>query len=85
MIKRALPKLALTALFASTNLTVKAQSKGDQALLDALVRKGVLTLGTNDSTETTVRSFLIISTLAIPRRLVSADAGARVSRIMLPG
>ena len=35
--------LALAALFASTNLTALAQSKGDQALLDALVRKGVLT------------------------------------------
>jgi hypothetical protein len=31
MIKRALPILALAALFASTNLTVNAQSKGDQA------------------------------------------------------
>jgi Putative porin len=43
MIKRALPMLALAALWASTNLTAHAQSKGDQALLDALVRKGVLT------------------------------------------
>jgi hypothetical protein len=43
MIKRALPMLAFAALFALTNLTVNAQSKGDQALLDALVRKGVLT------------------------------------------
>jgi hypothetical protein len=31
MIKRALPMLAFAALFASTNLTVNAQSKGDQA------------------------------------------------------
>jgi hypothetical protein len=30
-------------LLASTNMTAHAQSKGDQALLDALVRKGVLT------------------------------------------
>ena len=35
--------LALTAVLASTNMTAHAQSKGDQALLDALVRKGVLT------------------------------------------
>jgi hypothetical protein len=43
MIKRALPLLALAALLASTNMTAHAQAKGDQALLDALVRKGVLT------------------------------------------
>ncbi len=43
MIKRALPMLAIAAGLASTNLTAHAQSKGDQALLDALVRKGVLT------------------------------------------
>ena len=43
MIKRALPMLALAISLASTNLTAHAQSKGDQALLDALVRKGVLT------------------------------------------
>jgi hypothetical protein len=43
MIKRALPMLALAAVLASTNLTAHAQSTGDQALLDALVRKGVLT------------------------------------------
>src|SRR5246127_5408762 len=43
MIKRAPPLLALAALLASTNMTAHAQSKGDQALLDALVRKGVLT------------------------------------------
>jgi hypothetical protein len=43
MIKRALPMLALAVSLASTNLTAHAQSKGDQALLDALVRKGVLT------------------------------------------
>ena len=42
MIKRALPMLALAVSLASTNLTAHAQSKGDQALLDALVRKGVL-------------------------------------------
>jgi hypothetical protein len=42
MIKRALPMLALAAGLASTNLTAHAQSKGDQALLDALVRKGIL-------------------------------------------
>jgi len=42
-VKRALPVLALALLSASTNLTAHAQSKGDQALLDALVRKGVLT------------------------------------------
>ena len=35
--------LALAAMLASTNMTAHAQSKGDQALLDALVRKGVLT------------------------------------------
>ena len=40
-VKRALPVLALALLSASTNLTVHAQSKGDQALLDALVRKGL--------------------------------------------
>jgi hypothetical protein len=43
MIKRALPMLALAAALASTNMTAYAQSKGDQALLDVLVRKGVLT------------------------------------------
>jgi hypothetical protein len=43
MRKRALPMLALAAVLASTNMTAHAQSKGDQALLDALVRKGVLT------------------------------------------
>src|ERR1700732_5011105 len=43
MSKRAPPLLALAALLASTNMTAHAQSKGDQALLDALVRKGVLT------------------------------------------
>jgi hypothetical protein len=43
MIKRALPMLAIAAVLASTNMTSHAQSKGDQALLDALVRKGVLT------------------------------------------
>ena len=43
MIKRALPMLALAAVLASINMTAHAQSKGDQALLDALVRKGVLT------------------------------------------
>jgi hypothetical protein len=43
MIKRALPILALAALFASTNLIANALSKGDQALLDTLVRKGALT------------------------------------------
>ena len=43
MISRALPMLALAVVFASTNMTAHAQSKGDQALLDALVRKGVLT------------------------------------------
>ena len=43
MIKRALPMLALAAVLASTNMTAHAQSKGDQALLDALVKKGVLT------------------------------------------
>jgi hypothetical protein len=43
MIKRALPLLALAAVMASTNITAHAQSKADQALLDALVRKGVLT------------------------------------------
>ena len=43
MIKRALAMLALAAVLASTNMTAHAQAKGDQALLDALVRKGVLT------------------------------------------
>ena len=43
MIKRALPMLALAVSLASTNMTALTQSKGDQALLDALVRKGVLT------------------------------------------
>src|ERR1700748_553430 len=43
MINRALPMLALAAVLASTNMTAHAQSKADQALLDALVRKGVLT------------------------------------------
>ena len=36
MISRALPMLALVAVFASTNMTAHAQSKGDQALLDAV-------------------------------------------------
>jgi hypothetical protein len=43
MIKRALPMLALAAVLGSTTMIAHAQSKGDQALLDALVRKGVLT------------------------------------------
>src|SRR3984893_15363123 len=43
MIKRALPLLTLAAVMASTNMTAHAQSKADQALLDAPVRKGVLT------------------------------------------
>jgi hypothetical protein len=43
MIKPPLPMLALAAVLASTNMTVHAQSKGDQALLDTLLRKGVLT------------------------------------------
>jgi hypothetical protein len=43
MIKRALPLLAMVSFLASTNMTTHAQSKGDQALLDVLVRKGVLT------------------------------------------
>ena len=43
MSKRALAVLTLAAVLASTNMTAHAQSKGDQALLDALVRKGVLT------------------------------------------
>src|ERR1700757_2370708 len=43
MIKRATLLLALAAALASTNMTAHAQSNGDQALLDALVRKGVLT------------------------------------------
>jgi Putative porin len=43
MIKRALPLLTLAFALASTSVTSPAQSKGDQALLDALVRKGVLT------------------------------------------
>jgi hypothetical protein len=43
MIKRALPLLALASFLASTSMTAHAQSKGDQALLDVLVRKGVLT------------------------------------------
>ena len=43
MIRRALPILALGAVLASTSMTAHAQSKADQALLDALVKKGVLT------------------------------------------
>ncbi|HYY31009.1 MAG TPA: putative porin [Chthoniobacterales bacterium] len=44
MIKRVLPILALTVLLASTSTTTHAQSSAaDQALLDALVKKGVLT------------------------------------------
>lgn len=43
MSERALAVLTLAAVLASTNMTAHAQSKGDQALLDALVRKGVLT------------------------------------------
>ena len=43
MIRRALPFLALVSLLASMNMTARAQSNGDQALLDALVKKGVLT------------------------------------------
>src|SRR5271165_1200588 len=42
MFKRALPMLALAVSLASTNMTAHGQSKGDQALLDTLVRKGVL-------------------------------------------
>src|SRR5271165_1663381 len=40
---RALPILALSAVLALTSMTAHAQSNPDQALLDALVRKGVLT------------------------------------------
>jgi hypothetical protein len=43
MRKRALALLALAAVLTSINFTAHAQSKADQALLDALVRKGVLT------------------------------------------
>jgi hypothetical protein len=43
MIKRALPVLTLVFALASMSMSARAQSKGDQALLDALVRKGVLT------------------------------------------
>src|SRR6202043_634302 len=43
MMKRALLMTALAVAWASTNMTAHAQAKGDQALLDALVRKGVLT------------------------------------------
>lgn len=43
MTKRALPILALSAVLALTSMTAHAQSNPDQALLDALVRKGVLT------------------------------------------
>ena len=43
MVKRALPMLVIAALLTSINMTAHAQSNGDQALLDALVRKGVLT------------------------------------------
>jgi hypothetical protein len=43
MMKRALPLLTLALAMASTNVSTRAQSAGDQALLDALVRKGVLT------------------------------------------
>jgi hypothetical protein len=42
MFKDALPLLALAVSLVSINMTAHAQSKGDQALLDALVRKGVL-------------------------------------------
>src|ERR1700751_794102 len=41
MIKRALPILALSAVLAA--MPAHAQSKADQAVLDALVKKGVLT------------------------------------------
>jgi hypothetical protein len=43
MINNALPWLAIAALIVSTSIMANAQSKADQALLDALVRKGVLT------------------------------------------
>jgi hypothetical protein len=43
MITRALPILALSAVLASTSMIAHAQSPADQALLDALVKKGVLT------------------------------------------
>lgn len=43
MIKRALPILALGAVLAWTSMTADAQSQADQALIDALVKKGVLT------------------------------------------
>src|SRR5271169_6130685 len=43
MIKRVLPTLALSAVLALTSMTAHAQSQADQALLDALVKKGVLT------------------------------------------
>jgi Putative porin len=43
MINKALPLVAIAALIVSTSIMANAQSKADQALLDALVRKGVLT------------------------------------------
>ena len=43
MTKRALPILALSAVLASASMTAHAQSNPDQALLNALVKKGVLT------------------------------------------
>jgi hypothetical protein len=43
MIERALPVFALAAALALANMTAHAQSKSDRTLLDALVRKGVLT------------------------------------------
>jgi len=43
MTKRALPILALSAELASASMTAHAQSNPDQALLNALVKKGVLT------------------------------------------
>ena len=43
MIKRALPMLRSPLYWRQQTLTAHAQSKGDQALLGALVRKGVLT------------------------------------------
>jgi Putative porin len=42
-LKRALPILAFSALVMSASMTAHAQSAADQALLDALVKKGVLT------------------------------------------
>ena len=74
-VKRALPVLALALLSASTNLTAHAQSKGDQALLDALVRKGEVLQLFNFAEKSPAFAILLKSSPLILRHLNKAVFG----------